>query len=155
MSAKTAATETERKDGKLLAYGVVENGTIFKGSTVIADGTSRYAQTNDGTVITLTAGDVFLGVCVETVVNSGSSGDAYARVYRDGVHLFTFSDTLTQADMVKPVYINNVSDDGVVTVTSDSGNPEVQIGVIVEVVGSNQARVQISGAVDNVAANAA
>ena len=155
MTAKTVATETERKDGKLLAFPVLANETIYKGSTVVLDATSRFAQTNDGADITLANGDIFLGVCFETVENKGANGDENVRVMRDGVHLFDFVDTLSSADLGKDVFINNISDDGAVTTTSDTGSPQIKIGTIVEVVSTTKARVQIDNAIGNVAANGA
>jgi hypothetical protein len=65
-----------------------------------------------------------------------------------------FSDTLTQGNVGDKVYVNNVSDDAVVTVTSDTGNVQVTIGVITEFVSANLAYVQIDNYVDGVAATA-
>jgi len=155
MAAKTTATDSERKDGKLLAFPMLASVKIYKGSTVVADATARFAQTNDGATITLAAGDKFLGICAETMDNVGADGDEDVRVYRNGVHLLEFTDALTVADLGKPVLLNNVTDNGAVTVTSDSGNPEVQVGEIVEIVSASTARVDIANAVGNLVADAA
>lgn len=156
MTAKAAATDTNRKDGKLLAYPMLADEIIYKGSTVIGDATSRYAQTNDGTTITMANGDVFLGICAETADNSdGAAAAENVRVYRDGVHLLTFSDTLTIADLHKKVYINNTTDDAVVTVTAVTDAPELCIGEIVEFIDASHARVQIDKYVGGLATTTA
>lgn len=154
MTARSESTETQRKDGKMLAFPVAASEKIYKGSTVLL--ASGYAQTNDGTDNTLSVGDQFAGICVETIDNTGSAGDEDVRVERDGVHTLPFSDTLAQSDVGSPVYINNDTDDSVVSITSDtSGNPQVQIGVLVEKTGTNEGRVDITGFVNSLAANVA
>lgn len=154
MAARTADLNlgTDRADSRLQAYEVLAAERIWKGIPVVIDGTSKYLQTNDGTTITLALGDIFVGISNEGVDNtSGSSGDLKCNVNRTGTFLLTFSDTLTIADLGKLVYVNNVSDDEVLTVTSDTGNPQVTVGNIVEVVSASTARVSIDNSVDFVA----
>ena len=156
MTAKAEATDTNRKDGKILAFDVLADTKVYKGAVVTLDGTSKQAQSNDGTTITLANGDIFAGICVETIDNTGgSSGDKSLRVERDGVHRLTFSDTLAATDLGALVFVNNVSDDSVVTITSDTGNPQLTIGKIVEIISTSEARVVIDNYVDAVAANGA
>ena len=155
MTAKATATDPNQKDGKLQAFDLASGQKIYKGGTILLDATSRYAKTNDGTTETLGNGDIFAGVCVETAENTGVDGAEFVRAARTGVILFDFSDALTQADLGKEAYLNNVTDDSVLTVTSDTGNPQITVGTIVEIVNGSQARVDILRSVDGVAANGA
>lgn len=149
MAAKTAAHDDQRKDGQIVAYKMAASETIYKGSTVVLQG--GYAQTNDGTTNTLDAGDVFAGICVETKANAGSAGDENVRVYTDGNVVVDVVDTITQANVGDKVYINNTSDDGAVTITTDAG-VDLEVGVIVEFISANKARIAIRNAIGNVAA---
>lgn len=143
MSAKSAATETSRKDGVIQSIPMIANEIIYKGSTVMIDAASGLAQTNDWSAITLDAGDIFAGIAVETAT-SVASWDTNVRVYRDGSFLLTFSDTLTQADVGSKVYINNTTDDAVVTITSDETTVQCTIWEIVEFVSASTAYVSIN-----------
>lgn len=97
---------------------------------------------------------MFLGISVEKVDNStGAAQATEVRTYLEGCFLLTFSDTLTKANQGDDVYVNNVSDDSVVTITSDTGNPQVTIGKIAQFVDATHAYVKITGALTK-AANA-
>lgn len=74
---------------------------IYKGSSVFADATSGYGQTNDGTTITIANGDIFLGIAYEEVDNTdGASGDVDVRYIRENTLLLPISDgSLTQANV--------------------------------------------------------
>lgn len=155
MAARTADNNlgTYRADSRLQAYQVLAAETIYKGVPVVIDGTSKYLQENDGTTITLVNGDIFVGISNEGCDNSaGASGDKKCNVNQSGSFLLTFSDTLTIADLGKEVFVNNVSDDAVVTVTSDSGQPQITIGNIVEFVSASTAVVRIDNQIGFVAA---
>lgn len=152
MAAKTTAHDDQRKDGQIVAYKMAASETIYKGSTSVLS--SGYAQTNDWTTNTLANGDVFAGICVETKTNAGSAGDEYVRVYTDWNVIVDVVDTITQANVGDEVYINNVSDDWAVTITSDTGNPQVTVGQIVEFISANKARIAIRNYVGNIAAAA-
>jgi hypothetical protein len=156
MAARTADNNlgTSRADSRLQAYQVLAAETIYKGVPVSIDGTSKYLQENDGSTITLANGDIFVGISNEGVNNSaGASGDKKCNVNRNGSFLLTFSDTLTIADLGKLVFVNNVSDDSVVTVTTDSAAPQLTIGEIVEFVSASTAVVSIDNYVGFVAVN--
>jgi hypothetical protein len=153
MAARTESFENARKEGVIQATPMIASEIIYKGAQVLVASATGLAFTNDGTTNTLANGDIFGGIAVETVDNSGgAASDKDVRAYRKGSFLMPFSDTLTQANVGDKVYINNVTDDSVVTVTSDTGNPQITIGEIVEFVSANRAYVAIDNYVGNVAA---
>ena len=65
------------------------------------------------------------------------------------------SDTISQANVGNAVFLNNVTDDSTLTVTSDTANPQITVGQIVEFVSANKAYISIDNYVGNVAANGA
>lgn len=155
MTAIAADRDAQRKDGEIVSFKVQAAEIIYKGVPVILDASDRMLQQNDGTAITLAAGDIFAGISYEGCDNSaGAAAAEECRVWRRGVFLLPFSDTLDDDDVGSPVYVNNVSDDSVVTITSDSGQQEVRIGTIVRVEDASHAWVQIDNHVDQVAAQA-
>ena len=153
MTAKTANTEAIRKEGQMISTPVIAAEIIYKGTPTFAKAAGD-AFSNDGTTNTLAAGDVFLGISVEEADNStGAAGAIDVRTYIEGCFLLTFSDTITKANQGDDVYVNNASDDSVVTITTDTGNPQVTIGKIAQFVSANTAYVKITGALTK-AANA-
>lgn len=151
MTAKTSNTEATRKDGVIISTPVIASEIIYKGTPTFAKAAGD-AFSNDGTTNTLAVGDVFIWISVEQADNStGAAGDQVVRTYTEGSFLLTFSDTLTKANQGDDVFVNNVSDDSVVTITSDTGNPQVRIGKIAQFVSANTAYVKI----DNCFAKAA
>jgi len=155
MAAGTTSQDTKRKEGVLQAYPVLASEIVYSGRPLLLKSSGRLAFSNDGVTNTIAAGDRFAGINTDTCDNStGLAGAFKARAYRKGCFLMKFSDTLTQGNVGDKVYVNNVSDDAVVTVTSDTGNVQVTIGVITEFVSANLAYVQIDNYVDGVAATA-
>lgn len=153
MTAKTADSEVTRKDGDMISTPMIAAEIIYKGANVFAKAAGD-AFSNDGTTNTLAVGDVYLGVAVEGVDNSAGAAQAKdVRTYLEGCFLMTFSDTLTKANQGDDVYVNNVSDDSVVTITTDTGNPQVTIGKIAQFVSATTAYVKLTGALTK-AANA-
>lgn len=146
MTAKTLSTDATRKDGQMISCPMLAAEIIYKGTPTFAKASGGLAFSNDGSTNTLANGDVFLGISVEGVDNSAGAASAESvRTYVEGAFLLTFSDTLTQDNIGDKVFVNNVSDDSVVTTTSDTGNPEVCIGVISEFVSASSAYVKITG----------
>ena len=144
MSAKTQNTEATRKDGEMISTPVIASEIIYKGTPTFAKAAGD-AFSNDGTTNTLAVGDVFIGISAEGVDNSAGAAQAKeVRTYLEGCFLLTFSDTLTKANQGDNVYVNNVSDDSVVTITSDTGNPQVTIGKIAQFVDATHAYVKIT-----------
>lgn len=155
MAQRTTAQDTARKDGSIVSAPILAAEKIYKGTPIIIK-TTWFAFSNDGTTNTLANGDFFGGISNETVDNStGAAGDKSVNLSTDGIHLLEFSDTLTQANLFDRVYVNNNSDDAVVTITSHSANPQLTIGYIAQFVSANKAYVAIQNYVGTVAANGA
>jgi len=145
MTAKTTASDTNRKDWKIQSLPMIAAETIYKGSTVLLNGTSKNAFTNDWTTNTIAAWDVFAWIAEETADNSTwAAWDVEVRVMRDWLHLLTFSDTLTKANEWATVYVNNVTDDSVVSITVDGSGVDVAIWTIIQFVSSSTAYVDIA-----------
>lgn len=144
MAAKTANTEATRKDGVIISTPMIASEIIYKSTPTFVKAAGD-AFSNDGTTNTLAAGDVFIGISVEMADNSTGAAQAESvRTYTEGLFLLTFSDTITKANVGDDVYVNNASDDSVVTITSDTGNPQVTIGKIAQFVSANTAYVSIT-----------
>lgn len=155
MTAIAEARDIARKDGVIQNFPVQASVKIYKGTPSIID-TDGYLQTNDGVTTLVANGDIFAGISIDTADNSsGSAGDIDCRAYQNGSFIMEFSDTLAQANVGDLVYVNNVSDDSVVTNTSDTGQPQFTIGQIVEFVDASHAYVLIDNYVGNIAANGA
>ncbi len=112
------ATDTERKDGDILAYkmGVTK---IWKGDIVILK-TDGYAYSSYETGAT---GDQFIGIAEETVDNTGgSAGDLNIRVYRKygSLHKLEISSTAIATDLGLPVYNDRAAGPKFVTTTAGS-----------------------------------
>lgn len=154
MSARTADQDARRKDGILQSFAVQQAEIIYDGVPVCLDASDKMLQSNDGTTITLGAGDIFVGISAEKCDNSlGADAAKECRVYRKGVFLLTFSDTLASTDKGKAVYVNNTSDDAVVTITSDAEAAiQVRIGTVLRIEDTTHAWVSIDNYVDSVAA---
>jgi len=152
MSALATIRETDRKDGVIVAHPVLAGEILYKGSTCVLDTTTKTAQSNDGTTVLLSAGDIFAGVVVETVDNT--AGGKSVRLYKKGTFLFPFpvGDGMATTKVGLPVYINNTSDDGTVTLTTDAG-VDLKIGIVAQLGDTaNTAYVQIDNAIGNTAA---
>jgi len=145
MTARTSDFDAVRKDGQMISTPMIAAEIIYKGTPVFAKAAGD-AFSNDGTTNTLAVGDVFIGVAVEGVDNSAGAAQAKeVRTYLEGCFLLPFSDTLTKANQGDAVYVNNASDDSVVTITTDTGNPQVTIGQIAQFVSANLAYVKLVG----------
>ncbi len=144
MTTRVESLDTERKVGDIQAYKVYANKKIFKGSVVLLDHVNGGARTADGTTV-LADGDTFVGICLETIDNTdGQLGDEYVRVERNGVHKLLFKTPITNAYLGTPVFCNNTTDDQDVTTDNINGNPQVQVGILSEVVSVNEGRVDIT-----------
>lgn len=154
MTAITADRDTLRKEGDVVALPVQASERIYQGVPTFLDASDKMLQSNDGTTIALGAGDIFAGISYEGADNgSGADGAIKCRVWKKGNFLLKFSDTLTQADVGKPVYVNDTSDDSVVTVTSAASMAlQAQIGVIEQFESATHAWVKIDNHVNGVVA---
>lgn len=129
--------------------------TILNGAVVFYnDDDSGYASTNDGSTITLDAGDKFAGIAAETKTNSGAAGSERIQVYQRGTFLLPFSagDSIAEADKGCDVFVNNTTDNNEVSKAQDGG-VDIKIGVMVDMgPTANTAWVKIDGCIGNVAA---
>jgi predicted RecA/RadA family phage recombinase len=134
MTAATAAVDTPRRDGKVVAYEVASSETIYKGTQVCLDATG-YAVSSTGA-----DGEVFVGVAYETIDNSsGSDGDKKIRVYRKGIFEFALPGAAI-TDIGTEVYS---ADDLTVQKTQDSAEPKV--GMIAAFENSGKVFIDIGG----------
>jgi hypothetical protein len=131
-AALSADRETSSKDRGLKSYPVYQSTTIYKGSLVCVNSSGYLVPAAD------TSGYIFQGVAYEKVDNSsGSSGDKWCRVIRDGVHLFD-SVGLAQSNVGAAMYA--YADDTFKT----SGTNSVLVGTLVEYVSSTSGWIDIS-----------
>lgn len=146
MSARTSNNEGTYLDGVMGDHPVLAAEIIYKNTPVFLKASGRKAFSNDGSTNTLASGDVFAGIAYEKVDNSaGLDGAKDVRVLRKGVIEMDILGTVTAAKVGDPVYVNNVSDDAAATLTSDTGNQEVQIGVLAGYVSASRGLVDITG----------
>ncbi len=64
------------------------------------------------------------------------------RVYTEGNVVVDVVDTIAQSNVGDTVYINNTSDDAAVTINTDGG-VDLKVGMIVEFISANKARIAI------------
>ena len=131
--ALTADTDRSYKKGGITRYPVKGSTTIYKGSGVmVISGTGYAIPAAD------TSSGISLGVAIESCDNSsGSDGDKYVRVRKDGKHSFTCTGA-TVADIGKDVY---ASDDTTVLMTGQSH--DVWVGKIDGYITSNTVWIDI------------
>lgn len=154
MTAISADIDLKKKDGLLLAEPVQAGAKVYKGASVVIDASDGYAQPTGTPAIT--AGDIYAGWAAEQADNTnGADGDLDVRCIRAGLIEVNCAGTATQAKRGDKVYINNVTDDDGVTLTSDSGEPEITAGELVKFISATKALIDITGYVGNVAATAA
>jgi hypothetical protein len=96
-----------------------------------------------------TSSERFAGIAGEelTVASGGSNGDQKIEAIQKGVHLFTFTSTLTQADLEKAAY---VKDNYRLARVADVSNA-VFAGVIKGIKSASQAWVDIEPAIPGLA----
>ena len=142
MTALNSAQEYEHKQTDIIAYPVLAWQKIYKGAPVVLHRTSKFAMTNDGTTVSLTNTDIFVWIAKETVDNTDwANWDVLIRVVREWTVLLPISNTVTQASVWLPVYVNNVTDNSTFTLTSDSTEPQATIGTLHQRVSANSAYV--------------
>jgi len=152
MTAASQSVDNARKEGVLVSQPVVAATKIFKGIPVFLKAVAKTAFSPDGSVNTLAAGDIFAGIASDLADNTdGAASAIVVPLYTHGLFKLTFSDSLVQGDVGKKVFVNNTTDDSVVTITSDAGNVECVIGKIVQVESASVAYVKIDDAINNIA----
>ena len=131
----TAKRADERQDGVLVNVPVKGTTKIFKGSLV--NFTSGLANKGGDT-----SGDIFAGVCYDTVDNTGADSAVNVTLWRSGVFKFDTTESCTNANIGTKVY---VLDDHTVAFVATTTN-DVLVGRIVSVDSANVVRVQITPA---------
>ncbi len=147
MTAISANLEVPVADGVLTDHALLADQIVYEGTPVFADASSGYAQTNDGSTITLAQGDVFLGICEEKQDSTGlSSGAVRVKTRTKGVFEMVIGGTVTQAKVGDPVYVNNTTDNSTVTLTAAGDGSDCLIGYLVDYVSATKGKVMITGA---------
>lgn len=121
-----------RQEGVLVEAYIAASTKIFKGSNV-AYNTAGYAVKGVDT-----ASFAFAGVAMETVDNTGSAGDKYVRVWKEGVFDMNCA-SATQAWVGQDVYL---VDDNLVALAATTTN-DVRVGKVVGFTSATSVRVKI------------
>lgn len=154
MAAKTSTHDTVRQPSDLVSYPIAASvAKIFKGAPVFINA-AWYAYSNDGTTTTLTNGDMFVGWADDTVEATAANGGASVSVWATWSVIVPIAATAAQTDVGQNVYINDVTDNAIVTLTSSTGNPQVTAGKVIEIISSTRVRISTTG-VYTVCANGA
>lgn len=145
MTAIAATRDIEVRPGEIMDAPVLAGQKIWKGSPVIADASSGYAQTNDGTTIVLANGDIFLGFADETVDNTnGANGDLRINYRCKGVVTLTnIAGTVNESKRGSYVYINNTTDNSGYTLTAANDGSDTIVGVLLDVISTTSGLVAI------------
>jgi len=134
-TATTTPVDRRSRPGDILSLPVVTAVTIYKGDFVRLT-TAGYAVSTTAP----TTGDMFAGVAMETVANTGASGAKRIKVRCKGVFSCTLSDgsgaaeTPTQSHVGTLAYLDNDSDGlyrAVSTTATDGNGKLLKVGAIV------------------------
>ncbi len=137
-----ASIETNMREGVINTFLVGAAKLIEKGNPVYsktATGLAFQPSASDN----VAAGDLFLGIAVETIDNSaGAAGEVSVRVYSQGVHQVPNTGSITQTSVGKAIKITAA---GVLA----AGTVAVRIGTCVGVT-SSLVDISIDGALGSV-----
>lgn len=135
MTALSADRQAPYKEGVEIPIPVGASKTIYAGSLVCIDGSTRYAEAGSDA-----SGKIFVGVAQQQVVDtSGVAGTETVTVRRKGLFLFNLSTTATQADVGKSVF---VKDDQTVALAANV-TYAIYCGAIAAIESSTQVWVEI------------
>ena len=135
MTALSADRQAPYKEGVEIPIPVGASKTIYAGSLVCIDGSTRYAEAGSDA-----SGKIFVGVAQQQVVDtSGVAGTETVEVRRKGLFLFNLYTTATQADVGKSVFIK---DDQTVALAADV-TYAIYCGAIAAIESSTQVWVEI------------
>lgn len=146
MTAIADTRDISVRPGEVVDHPVLAGQKIYKGSPVLGDATSGYAQTNDGSTITLATGDVFLGFADQTVDDTGGTTDGLKRINvrcKGIVTLTNIAGTVNQSKVGDPVYINNTTDNSGYTLTAAGDGSDVVVGYLVDPLSTTSGLVAI------------
>jgi hypothetical protein len=132
MANLTASRHDQRQDGILIDVALAASTKVFAGSNVNFN-TSGYAKKAADT-----ASEVFAGVAMETVDNTGANGDKVVRVWREGLISMACA-SATQAWVGQLVH---AVDDNLVALAATTTN-DVVVGRVVQFVSATEVRVKI------------
>lgn len=139
--ALSADRNTTYREGIELEYAVYQSTEIFAGSLVCVNSGGYAVPAAD------TAGYRFVGVALEHVNNTGSSGAKTVRVRRTGAFEFDAT-SISQGDVGSDMYV--VDDE-----TFDESGVHVKCGKLVEYVSATKGWIEIGSAVATAFAGAA
>lgn len=146
MTAIADSRDISVRPGEIIDAPVLAGQKIYKGSPVLADASSGYAQTNDGSTITLATGDVFLGFADETVDDTDGVTNGVQRINIRAKGLVTLTNiagTVNQSKVGDPVYINNTTDNSGYTLTAAGDGSDVVVGYLVDPISTTSGLVAI------------
>lgn len=154
MAAKTSSHDTVRQPADIVSYPIAASvAKIYKGAPVFINA-SWYAYSNDGTTTTLTNGDMFVGWADETVEATSANGGASVSVWATWSVIVPIAATAAQTDVGQNVYINDTTDNAIVTLTSSNWTPQVTAWKVLEIISTTKVRISTTG-VYTVCANGA
>lgn len=132
--------EVKRQDGKILAYDVADDESIYKGAAVVINDSGELEAGTDA------ANKTFTGIAVESnseQVLGEEQEKGYVRVFKDGVYEMNYEGTAAIGETAYLV------DDETVNTDNTSTTSSIAVGHVVEVdSGSSNVRVRIDNAVD-------
>ena len=136
MTATTKEVMRASRDGDTVPLPLVNTAATYKRGHFLSVDSTGY-----GKAATDAASEYFAGIAGQevTVASGGSAGDQKIEVIQKGLHLVTFTSTLTQADNGKAAY---VVDNNLMARYAGSSN-KLFGGVIKNVVSASQAWVDI------------
>lgn len=135
MTTLSADRQAPYKEGVEIPIPVGASKTIYAGSLVCIDGSTRYAEAGSDA-----SGKIFVGVAQQQAVDtSGVAGTETVEVRRKGLFLFNLYTTATQADVGKSVF---VKDDQTVALAANV-TYAIYCGAIAAIESSTQVWVEI------------
>lgn len=135
-SATSAPADVKEQQGVLVKLPIVSGETVYKGDIVRINGNGYATSTGSPA-----AGDMFAGIALETVDNSGGGKSVLVRT--EGVYDFTKA-SATQTDVGTLCYLG----DNQQTVVLTESQPTVLVGAVVGIVNSSTVRVKIISGLD-------
>lgn len=134
MSDLTVKRDVRRQPGEVFSLEVEESTKILEGALVSANAAGYAVNAAD------IANTFFIGVADETCDNSaGADGAKKVKIRCGGIIDVAVSDTISQANIMDPVYVVDNQTVGLAATTTN----DVPVGRIVKFVSANKARVAL------------
>lgn len=142
-TASTADRDPQYQEGVIKAYKMAAV-KVYKGDIVIVLAGDGYARSMVAAASGAT-GDMFVGVAMETVDNSGgSAGDLKVRVWKRGEFQFDIAATASQTAVGDLVFSDGGSNGTPTTVIGSASGHDCLVGSITELVSGTKVRVWIT-----------